>query len=454
MLKAKKIECWIATCSRIDPGENTVQLQCGPAKTELDRNGTTVISTSICLPSSGLANDRDYNLYWRTVDSDEPLSLWCTIISKKPAGCNSRIEAKGWMCRSRPDTQSRSTVKWRENKELLRPYSIFNSCKMGSMRLEIQRLNGNVQARCHNGKDDVTMDVLDEDQHRPWLVFEFNFEREPDDTLGCVTFNPNADSPTSSSAPGKKRKRRSESTPSVSDFREQQNPSSSQRPRVFEFRSVNFPKPLPRSPRVFSKYRGTIILPQAYPTRPAMQAKIRPSSPQGVATTVVSGINSSSPASVRPHSPPIFRNATPGPSSSSVAHEPPNKPNSILLGPPAIESQPMATTATASTSTSTSTSTGGSRTSSSHSEDRGSVLADHNESDHGHYESAELSRKPEHFKKLLEKLKSQNKNLDEKVERAKQEMAEIAALKKQIEAKEKEFEQVNRDINKEFASML
>ncbi|KAF5385609.1 hypothetical protein D9757_006784 [Collybiopsis confluens] len=376
MLKTEQIECWIATCSRSDPRENPEQLQCGPSTTEIDKNGTIIISASIRLPSTGFANDRDYDMYWRTID---PLSLWCTIMSKRPAGRNATLEAKGWMCQSQPETQSCSTLNWRE-KKLLRPYGITKSCRMGSIRLEIQRINENVNSRWHNGKDEIIMDMLDEDLRRPWLVFEFDFEREQDDTLGCIVFNLGGSTSTASFTSREKRKRRTRLSfvqDSISTFIVRV-----KRPKV------------------------------------------------GNSTESPIRVESNSPVLTHLHLPSTFRNATPGPSSSSVAHESSNEPNL---------SQSAATTLVIST--------GDSRTDS-QSEDKGRGLANHNESSGDHRMSpAEVSRK-----KLLARLKSQYNNLDEKVKRVKQENAEIAELKKQIKAKEKEYEQANQDIDEESVS--
>ncbi|KIK71433.1 hypothetical protein GYMLUDRAFT_66640 [Collybiopsis luxurians FD-317 M1] len=109
------------------------------------------------------------------------MSLLCQVIFKGPYGHFRRVEASIWMCRSKPESQSRSTKHWCEHEGgLLKPYGITTSYKMGSIRLEIQRVNGDIE-------DDLFMDIVD--KRSPWLVFEYNFVRQEslDDQLAVYS---------------------------------------------------------------------------------------------------------------------------------------------------------------------------------------------------------------------------------------------------------------------------
>ncbi|KAF9066079.1 hypothetical protein BDP27DRAFT_1424222 [Rhodocollybia butyracea] len=119
-----------------------------------------------------------HHLYWRTLPSSTPISLYYRVISKKPNG-EEVLEATNFTCSSDPAPQSRSSREFHEGEgKLLRPHALSKSATdMGSVRLEVQRINGTVHAVWKNGQDKLRFI----DEKYPWVVFEFNFQRCGDD---------------------------------------------------------------------------------------------------------------------------------------------------------------------------------------------------------------------------------------------------------------------------------
>ncbi|KAJ3862466.1 hypothetical protein EV359DRAFT_65597 [Lentinula novae-zelandiae] len=150
----------------------------------------------------------DYYLSWRT-SPNEPMSLWCIVFSRKPTGHLETVESKVWMCSSKQNTQQRSSEHFHEDPaRRFRPHSIKSSDNMGTLRLEIKRLNGTVNAVCLLGVDDLDIDILDEKY--PWIVFEFNFKRKNNDEVSAFS------NPTTTRIYSQKRKRKASASSSAS----------------------------------------------------------------------------------------------------------------------------------------------------------------------------------------------------------------------------------------------
>ncbi|GAV99765.1 hypothetical protein LENED_001246 [Lentinula edodes] len=129
------------------------------------------------------------------------MSLWCIVFSRKPTGRLEIVESKVWMCSSKQNTQQRSSEHFHDDPpRRFRPHSIKSSDNMGTLRLEIERLDGTVNAVCLLGVDDLDIDVLDEKY--PWIVFEFNFKRKNNDEVSAFS------NPTTTRIYSQKRKRK------------------------------------------------------------------------------------------------------------------------------------------------------------------------------------------------------------------------------------------------------
>ncbi|KAJ3806116.1 hypothetical protein EV368DRAFT_87328 [Lentinula lateritia] len=177
-LKALGIECWLSSS---DTDEHHTY------DTETSYNETcrtTTVKTSVSAePDYG--SEINYYVSWRT-SPNEPMSLWCMVLSKKPTGQKEIIESKTWMCSSKKNTQQRSSKYFHENTvKRFRPHSIKTSDRMGTLKLEIKRLKGTVKAVCLDGEYDLDFDMLDEEH--PWLVFEFNFKRKDDKEVSAFS---------------------------------------------------------------------------------------------------------------------------------------------------------------------------------------------------------------------------------------------------------------------------
>ncbi|KAJ3900264.1 hypothetical protein F5879DRAFT_973453 [Lentinula edodes] len=200
-LKALGIECWLSS-------SNTDEHPIGNTETSFSATtGTTTVKTSV-FPSEEPDSEVDYYLSWST-SSNEPMSLWCIVFSRKPTGRLEIVESKVWMCSSKQNTQQRSSEHFHDDPpRRFRPHSIKSSDNMGTLRLEIERLDGTVNAVCLLGVDDLDIDVLDEKY--PWIVFEFNFKRKNNDEVSAFS------NPTTTRIYSQKRKRKASASSSAS----------------------------------------------------------------------------------------------------------------------------------------------------------------------------------------------------------------------------------------------
>ncbi|KAF9041157.1 hypothetical protein BDP27DRAFT_1435079 [Rhodocollybia butyracea] len=171
-LNALGIEAWLSASHFPEP------FPCSRPVTWFDEKTTTThIRTSVILPSQGL-NGSDYMVHWRISDSILK-SLWCLVISTKPVSLEAKVEARLYMSHLIPSTQERSTIDLHGNPlKLLQPYVVPESSSMGSIRLLLFRLtNVNITRLPHGPEVASDIRVYVEDEHYPWIVFEFNFER-------------------------------------------------------------------------------------------------------------------------------------------------------------------------------------------------------------------------------------------------------------------------------------
>ncbi|KAJ4463380.1 hypothetical protein C8J55DRAFT_310524 [Lentinula edodes] len=209
-LKALGIECWLSS-------SHTDEHSVGNTETSFsETTGTTTVKTSVSPheepdseseSESVSVSEVDYYLSWRT-SPNEPMSLWCIVFSRKPTGLLETVESKVWMCSSKQNTQQRSSEHFHEDPaRRFRPRSIKSSDNMGTLRLEIRRLNGTVSAVCLLGVDDLDIDILDEN---PWIVFEFNFKRKNNDEVSVFS------NPTTTRIYSQKRKRKASASSSAS----------------------------------------------------------------------------------------------------------------------------------------------------------------------------------------------------------------------------------------------
>ncbi|KAJ3932791.1 MAG: hypothetical protein NXY57DRAFT_78655 [Lentinula lateritia] len=208
-LKALGIECWLSS-------SHTDEHPIGNTETSFsETTGTTTVRTSVfpheepdSESESESESEVDYYLSWRT-SPNEPMSLWCIVFSRKPTGHLETVESKVWMCSSKQNTQQRSSEHFHEDPaRRFRPHSIKSSDNMGTLRLEIKRLNGTVNAVCLLGVDDLDIDILDEKY--PWIVFEFNFKRKNNDEVSAFS------NPTTTRIYSQKRKRKASASSSAS----------------------------------------------------------------------------------------------------------------------------------------------------------------------------------------------------------------------------------------------
>ncbi|KAJ3914345.1 hypothetical protein F5877DRAFT_70784 [Lentinula edodes] len=207
-LKALGIECWLSS-------SNTDEHPIGNTETSFSATtGTTTVKTSVFPSEEPDSEVRktdkgfdkklihwkvDYYLSWST-SSNEPM---------KPTGRLEIVESKVWMCSSKQNTQQRSSEHFHDDPpRRFRPHSIKSSDNMGTLRLEIERLDGTVNAVCLLGVDDLDIDVLDEKY--PWIVFEFNFKRKNNDEVSAFS------NPTTTRIYSQKRKRKASASSSAS----------------------------------------------------------------------------------------------------------------------------------------------------------------------------------------------------------------------------------------------
>ncbi|KAF5345211.1 hypothetical protein D9758_009658 [Tetrapyrgos nigripes] len=153
MLTGAGIECWVAKSS--SPSE---EIPHGDSTTTVSDEGVTTVRTTVPISANGPTT---YHLYWRKAEGAEPQSLWCVVKWESPAQARETVQTQVWMSKSNPEKPlSKST--------------------MGTIRLELQRIKGDVVSKRADGKfDDVEFALEDEDKEKPWCLFIFAFQAAP-----------------------------------------------------------------------------------------------------------------------------------------------------------------------------------------------------------------------------------------------------------------------------------
>ncbi|KAK7464455.1 hypothetical protein VKT23_006625 [Stygiomarasmius scandens] len=193
MLTGAGIECWIAKS-----GSASEEIPHGDSTTTVNDEGVTTVRTTVPLSDNGL---NSYHLYWRKAEGAEPQSLWCVVKWESPTG-RAKVESQVWMSKSNPESQSRSTKDQHQGSgHLPRVRKILSTQSMGQIRLELQRVKGDVTSKRdeETGVDEIEYDLEDDDKLGPWCTFVFLFqslsgpatpvkEKEPED--GSIPVSP------------------------------------------------------------------------------------------------------------------------------------------------------------------------------------------------------------------------------------------------------------------------
>ncbi|THU96882.1 hypothetical protein K435DRAFT_82351 [Dendrothele bispora CBS 962.96] len=166
MLRANGIECWIGRYR--DPSD---EIHHGDSATRVEDGVTTVQTTIALRPNPSSVALSQWQICWRKTDDAEPQSLWCTVKWTTPTG-KERDILQVWMSRSMPETQSHSSRAQAKSMPMPSVRAIPSSKDMGSVRLELQRIRGDVKV---NNVNDV--DYVLEDTPGPFCVFIFQFEK-------------------------------------------------------------------------------------------------------------------------------------------------------------------------------------------------------------------------------------------------------------------------------------
>ncbi|KAF5345149.1 hypothetical protein D9758_009698 [Tetrapyrgos nigripes] len=181
MLSTNGIECWIG--KRSDPSPSA-EIPHAVPKTRLE-DDVTVIEATIKLKSSTAGVALDWQeLNWRKAGDADPQSYWCVVRWTSGAG-KEKIIHKTWMSRSHMETQTRSTRDLQQAHNHQRSFPVIKALKstnhLGVIRLELQRIKGDIRFKRKSSKD--VIDIVLEDE-KPFLVFEFRFEMLNSDSEG------------------------------------------------------------------------------------------------------------------------------------------------------------------------------------------------------------------------------------------------------------------------------
>ncbi|THV06459.1 hypothetical protein K435DRAFT_960441 [Dendrothele bispora CBS 962.96] len=170
MLTGAGIECWVAKS-----GSASDEIPHGDSTTTVNEEGVTTVRTTIPLSDNGL---NSYHVYWRKAEGAEPQSLWCVVKWESPTG-RERVESQVWMSKSNPDSQLRSTKDHHQGTgNMPRIRKILSTQSMGLVRLELQRIKGDVTSKKEGeaGVDEIEYELEDEDKLGPWCIFAFHFQ--------------------------------------------------------------------------------------------------------------------------------------------------------------------------------------------------------------------------------------------------------------------------------------
>ncbi|KAK7464405.1 hypothetical protein VKT23_006569 [Stygiomarasmius scandens] len=166
MLKSNGIECWVGrhvNSEEIAHDDSTTQVE----------NGVTTIRTTIMLkPKSNSLALSQWQLYWRKAEDAEPQSFWCVVRWTSATG-KERVENQLWMSKVIPESQRRSTKDCKPTSfQMPKIKAVGSTNSMGTIRLELQRIRGDIKTKDTNDPNDVDYELEDQEAS---CVFIFQF---------------------------------------------------------------------------------------------------------------------------------------------------------------------------------------------------------------------------------------------------------------------------------------
>ncbi|KAF8577408.1 hypothetical protein K439DRAFT_1664233 [Ramaria rubella] len=136
---------------------------------------------------------QNYVVRWYTIT--DAISAWCELSVTSPAGRSTVLMAKTYMDKKNPETQKRiSKDHMQKNVKLLKVGDpVKQSDSLGIVRLEIRRVEDDIEVEVIDGIDEVDMEYIDHPPQPPFITFEFHLKVSPRRTKDTKAEDPESE---------------------------------------------------------------------------------------------------------------------------------------------------------------------------------------------------------------------------------------------------------------------